>query len=46
MVAGQTVFPTYGMDFHSGQRIESSASKNIDTATCQNQFSKCVNCDH
>jgi len=31
VVAGQTVFLTYGMNFHSGQRIESSALKNIRT---------------
>jgi hypothetical protein len=27
--AGQTVFFTYGIDFYSGQRIESSALKDI-----------------
>lgn len=31
MVAGQKVFLTYGMAFHSGQRIESPALKNIQT---------------
>jgi hypothetical protein len=31
VVAGQTIFLTYGMDFHSGQGIESSALKNIQT---------------